>query len=239
MNYEIALINPFKNRLLQNKIELSAKNIASSNINILLNKFDLNEDNYNEYYDENINIVPLVEQIENNKTSDAFIICCYEDTGLDFLRTLTSKNVIGVGESAFHIANLISKNFSVITSLSRTNEAIKNNLIKYGFYNKCLSINSFEVPVLDFETMSNSNLLKLKNEIERTKIEDKAEAIIICGLGMTNLSQKLQLEFNLPIIDGISASITLTETLIKMGLKINKLGLGINNRYMGNLSEFS
>jgi len=154
-------------------------------------------------------------------------------------RTLTSKNVIGFGESAFHIANLISKNFSVITSLSRTNEAIKNNLIKYGFYNKCLSINSFEVPVLDFETMSSSNLLKLKNVIERTKIEDKAETIVICGLGMTKLSKKLQLEFNLPIIDGISASITLTETLIKMGLKINKLGLGINNRYMGNLSEFS
>ena len=239
MTFEIAIINPYKNRLLQNKIELCAKNIRSSNTNILLNKFDLNEDNYNEYYDENINIVPLVEQIEKNKTSDAFIICCYEDTGLDFLRTLTSKNVIGVGESAFHIANLISKNFSVITSLSRTNEAIKNNLIKYGFYNKCLSINSFEVPVLDFETMSNSNLLKLKNEIERTKIEDKAETIVICGLGMTKLSQELQLEFNLPVIDGISASITLTETLIKMGLKINKLGLGSNNRYMGNLSEFS
>ena len=146
---------------------------------------------------------------------------------------------MGVGESAFHMANLISKNFSVITPLSRSNEAIKNNLIKYGLYNKCISINSFEVPVIDLETMSNSNLLILKNEIERIKIEDNAEAIIICGLGITKLSKKLDLEFNIPIIDGISASITLTETLLKMGLKINKLGLNNTNRYMGNLSEFS
>ena len=239
MNFEISIVNPYKNRLLQNKIEFSAKNVANRDTNIFLQKFDLNEDNYNEYYDENINISPLVEQIEKNTSSDAFIICCYEDSGLDFLRTLTPKTVMGVGESAFHMANLISKNFSVITPLSRSNEAIKNNLIKYGLYNKCISINSFEVPVIDLETMSNSNLLKLKNEIERIKIEDNAEAIIICGLGITKLSKKLELEFNIPIIDGISASVTLTETLLKMGLKINKLGLNNTNRYMGNLSEFS
>ena len=88
MNFEISLVNPYKNRLLQNKIEFSAKNVANRDTNIFLQKFDLNEDNYNEYYNENINISPLVEQIEKNTSSDAFIICCYEDSGLDFLSLL-------------------------------------------------------------------------------------------------------------------------------------------------------
>ena len=38
---------------------------------------------------------------------------------------------------------------------------------------------SIEVPVLDMDTMSKSNLNKLDNEIQRTITEDHPEAIII------------------------------------------------------------
>ena len=52
----------------------------------------------------------------------------------------------------------------------------KNNLIKYDLNNKCVSLKAIEVPILDLETMSNINILKLRNEIERTLTEDKPEA---------------------------------------------------------------
>ena len=54
---------------------------------------------------------------------------------------------------------------------------------------KCVSINSIEVPVLDMDTMSKSNLNKLDNEIQRTITEDNPEAIIITSPGILNLSK--------------------------------------------------
>jgi allantoin racemase len=113
-------------------------------------------------------------------------------------------------------------------------------LLKYDLNNKCVSLKAIEVPILDLETMSNINILKLRNEIERTLTEDKPEAIIICGLGMLKLSKQLQDEYEIPVIEGVSSAITMAESLIKLGFKINKLDLkhSMSQRYSSNLSEF-
>ena len=55
----------------------------------------------------------------------------------------------------------VANKFSVITNLSHSHEALKNNLIKYDMDHKCVSMKSIEVPVLDMDTMSKSNLNKL------------------------------------------------------------------------------
>ena len=240
MNFEICIINPDKTKVLNKKIEECALKIINKETKILINKNQIDENSFSGYYDESVNVTNLIKEIEINTSSDAFIITCFEDSGLDIARTVTSKPVLGIGESSFHLANIISKKFSIITTLSRSNEAIKNNLLRYDLNNKCVSLKAIEVPILDLETMSNINILKLRNEIERTLTEDKPEALIICGLGMLKLSKQLQDEYEIPVIEGVSSAITMAESLIKLGFKINKLGLkhSMSQRYNGNLSEF-
>ena len=87
---------------------------------------------------------------------------------------------------------------------------------------KCVSLKSIEVPILDMETMSKSNLTKLENEIRRTILEDSPEAIIITSAGITNLSKDLSHKFNLPFIEGITAATALIENLTKLQLSIKK-----------------
>ena len=92
------------------------------------------------------------------------------------------------------------------------------------------------MPVLDLETMSKINLSKLKNEIKRTIEEDKAESIILCTPGMFNITKQLEEEFQIPIIEGVSAAITMVESLLKLNFRINKLGsnnLLKNTKYNG------
>ena len=57
---------------------------------------------------------------------------------------------------------------------------------------KCVSIKSIEVPVLDMDTMSKSNLNKLDHEIQRTITEDHPEAIIITSPGILKFNQKFK-----------------------------------------------
>ena len=57
---------------------------------------------------------------------------------------------------------------------------------------------------------------------------------------MLKLSKQLQDEYEIPVIEGVSSAITMAESLIKLGFKINKLDLkhSMSQRYNGNLSEF-
>ena len=221
MSIEICIINPHATPKSNEKLKNCAIKIIDPNSNIYISQENL-ENDYFSHHLETTNVSSLVKQIENNNSSDAFIIASYEDIGVETIRKVTSKPVIGIGEASFYTANIIANKFSVITNISQSHEALKNNLIKYDMDHKCVSLKSIEVPILDMETMSKSNLKKLENEIERTISEDEPEAIIITSAGILELSKDLGEKFNFPFIEGITAATALIENLTKLELNIKK-----------------
>ena len=230
MSIEICIINPYATEKSNVKLQQCVSEVIDKDSTVYINENSIVEDYYS-YYLETKNVSKLVKEIESNNTSDAFIIACYEDVGIDVIRKITSKPVIGIGEAAFYTASIIANKFSIITNLSVSHEALKNNLIKYDLDHKCVSLKSIEVPILDMETMSKSNIKKLENEINRTICEDKPEAIIITSPGILNLTKIFSDRFNIPIVEGVTASATLLENLSKQGLKIKKFTEPLNRNY--------
>ena len=221
MSIEICIINPYATAISNEKIKLCAQKILNKNSSIFISDKSFQEDYY-DLHSETINVSKLLNEVETNNSSDAFIVISFEDIGVDTIRKITSKPVIGLGEAVFYTANIIANKFSIITNLSQSHEALKNNLIKYDMEHKCVSINSIEVPVLDMDTMSKSNLNKLDHEIQRTIIEDNPEAIILTSPGILNLSKNLSNKFNIPIIEGVTAATALIENFVKLDLQIKK-----------------
>ncbi len=221
MSIEICIINPYASAISNQKIKYCALKVIDKDSSILINNENSDED-YFDLHSETINISKLLKVVEKNNSSDAFIIISFEDIGVDTIRKVTSKPIIGIGEASFYTANIIANKFSVITNLSHSHEALKNNLIKYDMDHKCVSMKSIEVPVLDMDTMSKSNLNKLNNEIQRTITEDDPEAIIITSPGILNLSKNLSNKFNIPIIEGVTAATALMENFAKLDLQIKK-----------------
>ena len=221
MKTKICIINPYSSAVSNEKIKLCAQKILDKSSSILINDKSFQEDYY-DLHSETVNISKLINAVETNNSSDAFIVISFEDIGVDTIRKITSKPIIGLGEATFYTANIIANKFSIITNLSQSHEALKNNLIKYDMEHKCVSINSIEVPVLDMDTMSKSNLNKLDNEIQRTISEDDPEAIIITSPGILNLSKNLSNKFNIPIIEGVTAATALIENFVKLDLQIKK-----------------
>ena len=221
MSIEICIINPYTTAISNEKIKLCAQKVIDKDSSIFINNKNSPED-YFDLHTETVNISKLLKAVEKNNSSDAFIIISFEDIGIDTIRKITSKPIIGVGEASFYTANIIANKFSIITNLSHSHEALKNNLIKYDMDHKCVSIKSIEVPILDMDTMSKSNLNKLDNEIQRTITEDDPEAIIITSPGILNLSKNLSKKFNIPIIEGVTAATALIENFVKLNLQIKK-----------------
>ena len=241
MKKEICIINPNTTKAMTHKIDLTAKNFANVDTEIISVEPNIGPESIEGYYDEAFCIPGLIEEINNNINADGYIIACFDDTGLDAVRSITDKPVIGIGEAAYHVASIVSGNFSVITTLSRSINPLKHNLKKYGLFEKCVSISAIEVPVLDLEEISNDNLDKLNKGIEKTILEDNSEAIILGCAGMSNLAKDLELNHGLPVIEGVSSAVVLIEGLINLQIKTSKIGsyaLPREKQYTGFLSKF-
>ena len=171
----------------------------------------------------------LLNEVIQHKEVDAIVIACFDDTGLDAVRSLVSVPVLGIGEAAYHAASMIANKFSVITTLSRSVPGLENNLLRYGLAQKCACVRATEIPVLKLEEGDPATLDKIRLEIHASINEDKAEAIVLGCAGMADLLAQLSEEFGLPVIDGVSAGVTFAEALVNNSLRTSKIGAYSNN----------
>ncbi|MHA1909533.1 MAG: aspartate/glutamate racemase family protein, partial [Candidatus Thorarchaeota archaeon] len=106
------------------------------------------------HVDQAYNAPFILEQIVKAEQDgvDAIIIDCACDPILDAAREISTKPVIGVRQSALHLALTLGTKFSIITvqgqSLVR---CMENGLRREGLENFCASVRYLKMSVLDLE----------------------------------------------------------------------------------------
>ncbi|MXP51345.1 aspartate/glutamate racemase family protein [Pantoea sp. SoEX] len=223
----IQVINPNTTTSINNIINRSIQRVKSDHTNISITSpakggISAIEGNF----DGTIAAMGILEQIKIGKSQGAVghIIACFGDPGLLAAREISIAPVIGMAEAAMHIATLLSTKFSIITTLPRASFIIRQLVQQYGMTNYCASIRNINCSVL--ELANNKKILK-ENIFQcclESKNKDGIGAIILGCAAMSDLAPLLTQELKLPVIDGISAAVTLVELLIKLGLSTSKHG---------------
>lgn len=152
---------------------------------------------------------------------DGFIIACHSDIGVDLLRELTDKPVIGIGEGSMLLAMPLGHKFSIL-SLKRKKIPQKEDLVrKYGLENRCASIRitGLGVVVSDEEMRE-----KLIQEGIKAVKEDGAEVLILGCAGMAGFDKKIEKIVGVPVIDGVISALMMIESLIRYGVSTSKAG---------------
>jgi len=221
---KILIVNPNTTASMTKKIEIAAKAAARPDTQIVATNSQNGPESIQGFLDVATCVPGLLEEVKRHTDVDAIVIACFDDTGLDAVRTLVSVPVLGIGEAAYHAASMIASKFSVITTLSRSVPGLENNLMQYGLAQKCVRVRATNIPVLKIEEGDPETLSKIRSEIREAIEHDNAEAIVLGCAGMTDLMADLSEEFGLPVIDGISAGITFAEALVNNGLKTSKIG---------------
>ncbi|TIQ41121.1 MAG: aspartate/glutamate racemase family protein [Mesorhizobium sp.] len=220
----ILVINPNTTASMTAKIGKAAESVASAGTEIVaVNPVD-GPPSIEGYFDEVFAVPGIIAEMGKAPAADAYVIACFDDTGLDAARCATEAPVIGIGEAAFHLASLIAGKFSVVTTLARSVPAIEHNLAKYGLASRCAKVRSSEVAVLDLERPGSNARHKISHEIARAIREDHAEAIVLGCAGMADLAHELSQEHGVPVLDGVVCAVTLAESLFKLGLRTSKAG---------------
>ncbi|PWV99067.1 allantoin racemase [Hoeflea marina] len=220
----ILVVNPNTTASMTEKIGATARAVASSGTEIIAVNPAHGPVSIEGYYDEAISLAGLLQVVEANLDVDAIVVACFDDTGLDAVRSLAGCPVVAIGEAAFHMASMLSNKFSVVTTLARSVPAIEHNLVRYGLATRCARVRSTEVAVLDLEHDAGPARAKIDTEIRRAIAEDRAEAIVLGCAGMTDLTRSLTADHGLPVLDGVGCAVVLCEGLVRLGLKTSRLG---------------
>lgn len=220
----ILVINPNTTSSMTAKIGLAAQSVASGGTEIVaVNPAD-GPPSIEGYFDEVFAVPGIIAEMGKAPAADAYVIACFDDTGLDAARCASGAPVIGIGEAAFHMASLVAGKFSVVTTLARSVPAIEHNLAKYGLASRCAKVRSSEVAVLELERPGSNARHRISQEIGRAIREDHAEAIVLGCAGMADLANSLSEEHGVPVLDGVVCAVTLAESLFKVGLRTSKIG---------------
>ena len=222
----IVVINPNTTAAMTGRIAATAKAVAQAGTHIIAIQPSAGPASIEGYADEAMAVPHMLEAMfaEQAKGSAiaGYVIACFDDTGLDAARCILDAPVVGIGEAAFHLASLIAPRFSVVTTLSRSVQAIEHNLVKYGLASRCAKVRAAEVAVLDLEDAASDAYAHISSEIGTALKEDRAEAIVLGCAGMTDLAARLSKEHGVPVIDGVGAGVKLIESLAALGLKTSK-----------------
>ena len=164
-----------------------------------------------------------VRQLESSSTPpSAYVIACFDDTGLDGARELTRAPVLGIGEMAMHTASLLCQNFCVMTTLERSVPILTRNLHHYGMASRCAGIFASKVPVLALEQDSDS-YQRVLNAARQALDSNRGEALVLGCAGMGQWVRRMEADLSVPVLDGVRIAVTFADAMVGLGLKTSKV----------------
>lgn len=170
--------------------------------------------------------VDSAEQAEVDGFSGV-VIYCMSDPGLRAAKERLTIPVVGIGESSYHLASLLGARFSVITAgppeLAATQaRRVRDHLKIYALDDKCVSVRSVCIPVIDLQKAKDEQLRVLLSEGQRARDEDGADTLVLgCG-GMSGAGGYVSRQLGIPVVDPACVGLKLCEVLVRLKLTQSK-----------------
>jgi Asp/Glu/hydantoin racemase len=153
-------------------------------------------------------VMPLLRLIEADNASDAFVIACYSDPGLQTCREGTSRPVFGIAECAVLTALARADRFGVIAISARSIARHARYLRQMGLMSRFAGERPLNMSVA--ETASGEKTLDHMIEVGRKlKDEDGAGAVVMGCAGMARHRLALERALGVPVIDPTQAAVTM------------------------------
>lgn len=230
----ILFINPNTSEEFTTKVERVAKSYAASGTEIVTRTPFAGPRSIEGMYDELLSCAPTLEvALPELGQVDGIVIACYSDHQAVYaLREISDTPVIGIAEASMLMASMLGYRFSVVTTNEEWVPLLWDAVRHYGLAERCASVRSTGMQVLDLESKDETEVKALMRETSFMALnEDHAEVICLGCAGMSGLDKDLELELGVPVVDGVVAALKLLEGAAAYGIKTSKCRAYARPRY--------
>lgn len=156
---------------------------------------------------------------------DAFLIGNIADPGLREAREIADIPVLGLCESALHMACMMGANFSLVTINEKFTPRIVENVHRYGLRDRFAAVNRMRIdrltdlgPGFD-DPEARARIVAQFNEAARRNTDAGAEVVIAAGgvvMALLAHAGIYRTDDGVPILNGITNLVKLGETAVRM-----------------------
>ncbi len=165
-------------------------------------------------------VIPLVVKrvLEFKDKYDGFIVNCFLDPGVNLLKGLIEKPVVGPCEASMALASMVSSKIGIVTVGNEALWMIEEHVRELGFGDKLIALEGIDLGVLDIDKDIELTVKKLV-EASRRALEKGAEVIVLGCTGLAGLAEKVEREISVPVVDPSGAAIKVLEALVKLRIR--------------------
>ena len=156
---------------------------------------------------------------------DAVVLAGFGEHGRDALAEMLDVPVFDIAECAAHVAHLIGRRFSVVTTLVRSIAPIEDRLALAGLDAHCAAVRACGLGTAQLDADPQAAVQAIVNEAARAVVEDHADVVCLGCAGMAGVTAAISAKVGVPAIDGVAAAVALAEAVVGLGLSTSKAGV--------------
>ena len=220
----ILVINPNTTQSMTDTIGASARKAASAGTDIVALTPLYGADGIDCNFESFLSAVAVMDRVATyDQPYDAIVMAGYGEHGREGVQEITTVPVIDMCEASAHVAQMIGRSYSVVTTLDRSIASIEDRLLLAGLAARCASVRSTGMSTLELDDDPDAALEAIVEQARQAVQVDRAEVICLgCG-GMAGLDEAITARLGVPVVDGVAAAVKLAEALVGMGLSTSKV----------------
>jgi len=220
----VIVVNVNTSRTMTSSIGESARRYASPGTEIVALQPYFGAEAVDCNFESYLSAVAVMDRVlAYDEPYDAVVLAGFGEHGRDGLQELVEQPVLEICEASAHIAMMIGRAYSVVTTLQRSVPAIEDRLRLAGLWDRCASVRASGMSTLEVDNDPQAAMRAIVAEAAAAVQTDRAEVICLGCAGMAGLEDAITAEVRVPVIDGVGAAVRLAETLVGLGLKTSKV----------------
>jgi allantoin racemase len=151
---------------------------------------------------------------------DATIVGCFGDPGLDGLREISDKLVVGPASASIALATTLGHRFSFVTVTASIVPALRRLAWEAGAADALASVRYIETSVLEVNTDHGAALGRMLEQGRLAVADDGADVLVLgcMSMGFLDVAEQMTAELGVPVINPSRASLHLAEATLALGL---------------------
>jgi allantoin racemase len=224
---KIMVINPNTSESMTCHLRIELDQIKRADTELRVVCPDKGPETIESAYDEAYAIPPTLELVQkaNEEGFDAVILACFSDPGLEAAKEISKIPVIGIEESALHLAAMLGARFTILTPRRERIPVRREHVHMKGMGHFLASVRSLDLSVAETDA-DPAKTKKRVLEVAQTAIEsDGAEVIILGCAGMAGYAPELESKLGAKVLDPTAVALKVAEAMVDLGLSHSKLAL--------------
>lgn len=211
---KLLVLNPNTTESVTERLAQAAQEVCTSNTTICADQVSFGAPAITTELDEFIAQAAVLKYLDQHvEKYDGVIVGCFGDPGVKLAKKRYPVPILGIAESAYHMACLTGSSFHAISTGSAAESSLTWDMIaRCGLTSRCRGVHPLG---LELTNISDSSLPRVETAILQIMEGGGCDCIVLACAALAGMGQPLIRKFGIPIFDGVQQATMLMEGMMQ------------------------